>query len=561
MSDLFAANLDALAARSPQTAQRVVDPSAAGQFRVAAASNGEPIVECSGRPLESRRAPGDAARRQADSVPAGSVTVVGFGCGYLAEALISAGRDVAAVVESDPAALAVAFLARDLTRVLSKVPVLLTSQLIDAAELVLLKARAPVLVPLGARVGTDEHLARIVAAWPALGPVGRRPRVLVAGPVAGGAADAAAAAARAAEAVGADTQFADVAPFAPAASALASLPLPGGHREDLQAGLANLLGQVVTRYAASFQPDLVLAVGRAPITRPLLDGLRGAGARTACWFVENWRAQPAWKDVAGGCDVFFAIQGAPFLDRVRAAGAGRAVYLPPACDPSSYAPRTLTAEEQGRFGGSIGFAGAACLNRVRILASLSDLDLRIWGEGWDKTPLVHLCAGTGLSAEDRARVFAGTAINLNIHAASHVDDLDPDPDYLNPRTFEVAACRAFQLVDARTPLREAFRDDEVVSFGSMSELRDRVRHFLARPDERRACAERARARAMSEHTFAHRLRTILSAVLPAEMVAAALTPRATARVRDEVSRLEQVGGPMGGEEALLRILMHLETRA
>src|SRR5262249_54366078 len=49
-------------------------------------------------------------------------------------------------------------------------------------------------------------------------------------------------------------------------------------------------------------------------------------------------------------------------------------------------------------------------------------------------------------------------------------------------------------------------------FGSPAELVDRVRHFLARPDERRRAARAARARATAEHTWARRLPELLEGV-------------------------------------------------
>jgi spore maturation protein CgeB len=561
-NDRFAANHEALAARSPDVARLVARPAGDGPFRPASAANGEPIVEFHGRPLESRRAPADAARRQAESVVGGTLVLVGFGCGYLAEALLDAGRHVAAIVESDSAALAAALAARDLTKVLASVPVILTSQLGDDADLVLLKSKAPTLATLGARVATDQRLARIVSAWPGLGPVGRRPRVLVVGPLPTGSPAAERSTTRALSAIGADTQLADFAAFEAGWSALGSLALPAEHRGRLQAALADVLGQTAECQAAVFQPDLVLALAGAPLGRGLLDRLRGAGIRTACWLTENWRVLPSWSEAAAGFDTFFAIQGASFLEQVRAAGARKAVYLPLACDPGCCSPRELAPAEQERYGATVSFVGTPSLNRQRVLAALSDGDLRLWGDGWEQTELAHLARGTALDLppEDLVRVFAGSSINLNIHPAAHVDGLDPDPDFLNARTFELAACGAFQLVDARLPLRDAFRDDEVVSFRSIPELRGQVAHFLAHPQERRACAARALVRALAEHTFAHRARTILSETLPPEMVAAALMPRATRRLSDAVADLEKTDASMGTDEALLRVLLQLEGR-
>ena len=149
-------------------------------------------------------------------------------------------------------------------------------------------------------------------------------------------------------------------------------------------------------------------------------------------------------------------------------------------------------------------------------------------------------------------IFSATAVNLNVHSADHVTGLDPTPDYVNPRTFELAACGAFQLVDRRTPLADVFEDDEVVAFGSVAELRSLSEHYLRHPEEREAIAARACARAVAAHTYEHRVAAICAEALPAH-----LQPRraevASRSLNDAIA--EASGAPMlGRDEALLRML-------
>ena len=74
----------------------------------------------------------------------------------------------------------------------------------------------------------------------------------------------------------------------------------------------------------------------------------------------------------------------------------------------------------------------------------------------------------------------------------------------NKRTFEVAAMGAFQLTD--TPaLADVFTPDvEVASYGSIADMVEKVDYYLARPELRAEMAQKARRRAIDEHTFAHR---------------------------------------------------------
>jgi spore maturation protein CgeB len=559
VTDLFRDNLAALLERSPETGRRVEASPVLRGFGIASSADGGAIVEQGGHPLESRRAPVEAARRQAAAVPFPRVAVAGIGAGYLVEALFERGVEVAAIVEDGTDALVAAMSARDLRAILRQVPVVLLDTLGDATERVLFKSRVSDLAPLGGRVAGSAGLGALVTSWPRIPPPTRPPRVLVVGPIYGGSLETSRSTARAMTAIGADTSFLDFAPFGEGWRAIEQFELPTEGRRSLQASLAEMLGETVVRRAEAWKPDLVLALAQAPLSEPSLRRLREMGSRTAFWFVENGRVLPYWKDVARSYDVFFAIQVQPFIDQVKAAGAARAVYLPTACDRERHVPVVLTPEERSRYETDVSFAGAPYLNRRRLLGTLADWSPRIWGEGWDQTELASMAVGTGhrFSLDEMVRVFAGSRVNLNIHSAAHTEGLDPDPDYLNPRTFELAACAAFQLVDARQPLRDAFAETEVVSFRSVSELRECLSHYLAHPEERQAFARRARARALAAHTFEHRAREILREAVGPDFAAGAILR--TRRGGDDtldaaIDHAGQASPEMTRDEALLRLL-------
>jgi spore maturation protein CgeB len=67
------------------------------------------------------------------------------------------------------------------------------------------------------------------------------------------------------------------------------------------------------------------------------------------------------------------------------------------------------------------------------------------------------------------------------------------------------------LLDWRPTLPQLFREgQEVVSFRSPEEMVEKVRYWLPREDERREIGDRARQRALAEHTFEHRLSRLLN---------------------------------------------------
>ena len=76
------------------------------------------------------------------------------------------------------------------------------------------------------------------------------------------------------------------------------------------------------------------------------------------------------------------------------------------------------------------------------------------------------------------------------HSSLNHEGVVPDGDFVNPRTFEIAACGGFQLVDRRSLLGELFEEGELELFGDLAELRGKIDHYLARPEERNRFAER-----------------------------------------------------------------------
>jgi spore maturation protein CgeB len=107
------------------------------------------------------------------------------------------------------------------------------------------------------------------------------------------------------------------------------------------------------------------------------------------------------------------------------------------------------------------------------------------------------------------RIFNAAAVNLNLHSSVRADPPVAPGDFVNPRTFEIAACGAFQLTDKRELLPELYGPDETATFSGLDELREKILYYTAHPEERAAVAERARRRTLAEHTYTARMKRLL----------------------------------------------------
>jgi len=300
--------------------------------------------------------------------------------------------------------------------------------------------------------------------------------------------------------------------FFPAYTALKELRVSSSSLDSLQNSFLQVISQAVLSKVEAFAPDLVLCLAQAPLNRLALRHLHKQGIPTAMWFVEDFRLFTYWRAFAPYYDLFAVIQKEPFSSELTAIGQANVLYLPLAALPSFHRPLELTPEEQQAFGSALSFLGAGYPNRRKAFLELRDQGLKIWGTEWEGEPALEPLVqrqGMRISPEDAVRIFNASDINLNLHSSIHTDKLVSAGDFVNPRTFEVAACGAFQLVDERALLPELFSGEEMAVFTSIDDLREKIRYFSSHPDERRQIASRARERVLKEHSYAQRMERLL----------------------------------------------------
>ncbi len=146
--------------------------------------------------------------------------------------------------------------------------------------------------------------------------------------------------------------------------------------------------------------------------------------------------------------------------------------------------------------------------RVACYKHLADYNVKLWGNPaplWQATgPVALMSQGRGVYNADKVRAFRGAKIVVN-HL--HYGEIWG----VNVRCFEAAGSGAFQMVNWRPGLRHLFEDGkELVTFTTMTDLKEKINYWLPREGERRVIAEAGRRRALAEHTYRHRLELLLA---------------------------------------------------
>ncbi|RJP79185.1 MAG: hypothetical protein C4524_05665 [Candidatus Zixiibacteriota bacterium] len=519
------ANLQRLAARQPDLAQTLARAYRPDYPEIRATRDGLPVPVVERKSLHSPYDPRAEAAKWVASLnlsPAGSALclVSGLGFGYHLEALAGVVPPERWIVVEPDAALAAAALAHrppdsfpdGFHLIVETAPVMAYQEVLDASPSEPVRIEHPASVRLHPDFfATFQGLFRAQAAARRGGY-----KILLVSPVYGGSLPVTAYVQRALTALGHRCEVLDNSVFHPGLQALEAATSHRDHRRRLLAHLTALLAETVTARALDMRADLVLGLAQSPFTVEVLGELKKAGIRTAFWFIEDGDLFQYWTGFAPQFDHYFVIQKGEFLDRVKAAGCPHPCYLPLAADPEVHRPLELSAAEQEEFGSDLSHVGAGYHNRRQVFARLLDYDFKLWGNDWDHPgPLAGVLqrGGERLDTEASVRVFNATRLNLNLHSSTHHPGVNPFGDYVNPRTFEIAACGAFQLVDERRLLPEMFQPgEEIATFQNASELRDRIDHYLAHPLERIQIAQAGRRRVLREHTYRHRLLEMLGAI-------------------------------------------------
>jgi len=191
-------------------------------------------------------------------------------------------------------------------------------------------------------------------------------------------------------------------------------------------------------------------------------------------------------------------------------GAKKVFRLYRGFDPNTHHPMPISAKERENFGGEVGFIGSWEKERADSLVFLArqGIKIRIWGEGW------NMAAHPNLIIENQALLGADYAVGICSFDINLSFLRKGNRDMSTSRSIEIPACGGFMLTertDEHLALFEEGREAEF--FGSDEELLDKVKYYLAHPEERKRIAAAGRERCLkSGYSYQDRLKRLLSVI-------------------------------------------------
>lgn len=279
--------------------------------------------------------------------------------------------------------------------------------------------------------------------------------------------------------------------------------------------------QVVEERIAATECRLLFFINPVFLTGPMLERIRQRkrGAIIASWLMDPLRRLPTLRDTLPTMDNVF-IYDKGDLEEVSTLNVKSSVLLN-AADPTEFFPG-----ERGNANSrwKLSFVGAMSLERLDLLERLCDSenlgpgDVRFVGGRSHILPVVGkprmlarswlyrkgMIDLTTVDPSGAREIYWRSEVCLNVHQRGTTMGY-------NPRLFEIAGSGGFQMVDRLPGVGAVLEDEqEVVTFGGTEELVEKVRRFRKDEPERKRIARNAARRVAAEHSYRHRIETVLS---------------------------------------------------
>lgn len=269
------------------------------------------------------------------------------------------------------------------------------------------------------------------------------------------------------------------------------------------------MNQKLTEQVRHSKPDVLLILKGETITSATLWEIR---KRTDTLLINIFPDNPLYMgnvQAIEPCHYFF-VKDSYILSTLKKTGFKNVYYLPQCTDPDVHKPMVLDDKEKSIYCSDLSLIGSMYRYRLKLIEQLIGFHPAIWGRGWSEISnkeILKLYRGKDIRGTQKAKAISGSMISLNPHHPLN------DIHGVNRRTFDIAACRGFQLADYKVDMERMFKvKGEIICFSTIDELKSLIDYYLRHPDERRAIANAAYQRVIKEHTYDNRSKEILEMI-------------------------------------------------
>lgn len=264
-----------------------------------------------------------------------------------------------------------------------------------------------------------------------------------------------------------------------------------------------------------FRPDAVLFLkGETIYESAIREVKQRFGPVLLQWYPDgpfNVENRNATRDSIASIPLFdiYYIYAKSLLQPLRDAGAKRVEYLAFCYDPAMLQrPERIDDADRQKYATDVVFAGTWEPMREWWLEKITEFDLSVWGNMWERVPegapLRARWKGNAVYGDEISKLFAVSRIHLNFLR-------EQNKDSHNVRTLEIPGYGGFLLTQrSREQAEDLYVEGkEIACFETVDELKEKIQYYLDHEDERLAIAAAGHARAVREHQAIHRLGRIV----------------------------------------------------
>lgn len=269
------------------------------------------------------------------------------------------------------------------------------------------------------------------------------------------------------------------------------------------------MNQEVIRYVKRMKPDVLFIIKGGSITADTLWKIRKT---TNTLIINIFTDNPLYMGKFSSiepCHYFF-VKDMYIVDTLRKAGLKNIYYLPQCTNPDVYKPTEMSEEERKVLSSNLSLIGTMYPYRLKFMEQLVEFKPAIWGKGWDRKNtrgIAALSRGKDIRGTKKAKAICASGISLNFHHPLN------DIHGTNSRTFDISACKGFQLADYKSDIEDLMEiGKEIVCFRTIDELKELIKYYLQNPAKRIEIAEAAYRRVLKDHTYDVRAKQIMEII-------------------------------------------------
>jgi spore maturation protein CgeB len=166
----------------------------------------------------------------------------------------------------------------------------------------------------------------------------------------------------------------------------------------------------------------------------------------------------------------------------------RPIYLPEGANPDIHKPYPLEKTID------VSFVGQCYGNRAAVIQELirHGIEVTVYGFGWPNGPL---------AIDEMVKLYSRSRINLGFGGVEG----HPETFCLKGRDFEIPMSGGLYLTEDHPELHRFFKvGEEILTYSGTQDLIQKIRRYLAHPEEAEAIRKKGYERSLKEHTWENR---------------------------------------------------------